>query len=508
MEYNLNTISTKYIPEDENNFYYYDQCHTVGTDLKQPRTGHIGIIINNNTRWTDFAQAIFRFRKLNRGTYLTVIYVYDKENLELYDTNNKIYELLKNNEEKFNDSQCNGIKYQLLKAMVRKKSESYCEDQIYPEFLNNSKFNLETIKNYMKNNIHNLDEYLNKPNSIATIYNELTLIGDKLIPLVVGSGNEKEKEQDQEQNQDQEKSQEKDKQREIIKESIYTKLSQFKINNLCIIKDLNCEHCNIYNCIKLFNTDDILINNKNIYISYNFLELNLKRKYFKEEEFGIGNYLHDDPNINDTGRFCYIEFNNMILIEREDVALDFYLYKLPVYDYTGNLLVPFMSNLCNIDKENPLKESMLDIDHQFIKLLGIQNYINTNISKPIVDFSIDEIIAKITPIGIIVLSYHYLSRVTDRYNLDLQVINKINNIDTIDESTLTITIPEGLVHSNELLINIHFDEYSNILKLEGDGYKNIIPYRNFNEIYLQYKYNYRYNTHLSNPKKIRGFTVI
>ena len=120
-----------------------------------------------------------------------------------------------------------------------------------------------------------------------------------------------------------------------------------------------------------------------------------------------------------------LSFNDKILIEKETIALEYYLYKLPVYDYTGKLLVPYMGNLCNLDRENPLKYSRLDIDIRFIKLLGIENYIDPNVKK-IIKPDID-IIKMLNPIGFLLLSYHFLTRITDRYNIDLKLLIFLHN---------------------------------------------------------------------------------
>jgi hypothetical protein len=39
----------------------------------------------------------------------------------------------------------------------------------------------------------------------------------------------------------------------------------------------------------------------------------------------------------------------MILIEKENITLDYYSYKLPVYNYLGNLLYPYIGNQDNLD---------------------------------------------------------------------------------------------------------------------------------------------------------------
>ena len=132
--------------------YYYDQGHTVGTDILQPQNGQFGIIISGNTRMTDFAQAIFRFRKLNRGTYMTV-FLYGNENTDI--SYSDLYNKLTSNENMFNDNQEYGLKYQLMKAMVRKESikKDYSETDMMPEFMIDGMNDTQLIKRLQTNTI-------------------------------------------------------------------------------------------------------------------------------------------------------------------------------------------------------------------------------------------------------------------------------------------------------------------------------------------------------------------
>ena len=59
------------------------------------------------------------------------------EKLEKPLTNNDILELLEKNETEFEKSQELGIKFQLMKAMVRKLSKNYLEDSLINDFLLN-----------------------------------------------------------------------------------------------------------------------------------------------------------------------------------------------------------------------------------------------------------------------------------------------------------------------------------------------------------------------------------
>jgi len=168
-----------------------------------------------------------------------------------------------------------------------------------------------------------------------------------------------------------------------------------------------------------------------------------------------------------------------------------------------------MSNLNNIDIKNIAKIYVLDIDNQFINLLGLKNYINPNIEKIQEDTPISELIRKINPIGMIVLSYLILSKVTDRYELEVEFEEAINNINSIDQSLLKIRL-ESVTHNANEKDNIeflYFDIYKKILKLNDIGYINenpIIKYKNSSQ---SYNYNCEYNTHTIDSK-IRGFSIL
>ena len=497
-EYNIDNTSNDYIPEDENNFYYYDQCHTVGTDLKQPRTGHVAIIIDKNTRLTDFAQAIFRFRKLNRGTYLTVFYTGKEEEEDLYKTTEEIYTLLKNNEDKFNKDQIDGIKYQLLKTMVRKISNCYCEDQIYPEFMRSLEFDIDSTIQFMKDNINNLNGCMNNEKTICIldIFNQLKSLGRKLIELVNGSVNLIENDHEHQEDIEREEIQQRVQQIAIAEEIIESNpfLKTFYSPHKYIIKHLNCNSCIYRTCVKLFNTSDIRINNKEIYISYNFFN-------YKFEEFNpkLDSEIIDYEFFKND-RFCFIELNNKILIELEDVALEYYLYKLPVYDYLGHLLLPYMGNL---NVKSPLKFGILDIDDQFIRLFGIKNYINPNPRiNPIVPF--ESIISNVNQIGLILLAYIYYNRITDRYTIDPLLERYFMNIHTIPISP-TIIPRRDLTHNIENTIDlIYFDEYINILRLDESGYMNPLPIIKYNKYYYFTNYDFDFTTFIGS---IEGLNI-
>jgi hypothetical protein len=391
-EYNRNINEIEHTPKHNDNFYYYDQCHTVGSDLKQPNIGHIVIIINKYTKYTDFAQAIFRFRKLNRGTFMSIIFMKNiTDSSPNPITNDDVLNILNTNEKLFNDNQLDGIKYQLMKAMIRKDSKNYLETELFPEYKNKTKFTHEDIISRMHTNIKNLtNEDLNplkniKPENkdkIKSIYDYLTSKDkkEKLKELIIGSGNEKVSEQSQEQEQEQEQESENEAEQQIKKDisSLYDDNMIYTIPvKKKIISHLNCEACKLDNCIKLFNTYNVQINKKQIYISINLLSLELDdRVPFTKE------------NDHDKTRHCFIEFNDYILIELESIGYEYYIDRLPVYDYLGKLMNSyFFKNKNKLDIDQ-IFTNIFKFDYYFKKLKKIKD---TEIKENINNMSFDSI---------------------------------------------------------------------------------------------------------------------
>ena len=150
----------------------------------------------------------------------------------------------------------------------------------------------------------------------------------------------------------------------------------------------------------------ILFLKKDIYISYNLLYADYNATRINKINF----------------KLCYIKFNDMILIENEIVGLNYYLYKLPVYNFEGKLISPYMGNLFNN------KSSILDIDINFINMLEIKNYISPNINKNNSKYNLSDVVNDLNPIGIIILS-HYIIFIKNNisFNISSELITKINN---------------------------------------------------------------------------------
>jgi hypothetical protein len=120
-----------------------------------------------------------------------------------------------------------------------------------------------------------------------------------------------------------------------------------------IITHLGCSQCIHTTSVPLFLNDyNCRINNKPIYISLN-IALGFKSN----------SYI-------DTTLLIFVELPEIILLEIEYVAFDYYLHKVPIYDFNGNLLNIFLKNSAS---PNPIN---LDIDYQFLYLFSITSYIN------------------------------------------------------------------------------------------------------------------------------------
>ena len=493
-EFTESSEKIKYKEYNKDNFYYYDQCHTVGSDLKQPFNGHIAIIMNRYTRYTDFAQAIFRFRKLNRGTYLSVIFV--KDDLKQPDTNEDIYKILKDNEDKFNKNQENGLKYQLLKAMIRKDSKQYNETDLNPEFMRIMPFDKTSSIEYMNNNLHKnqdtLKSFISGNQFIKQIYDDINKFPDsELIRLIVGSGNEIQKHADMTHTIEvEQKSEEFSEVNKIINyDNLYRKVNKFKINKICYIDHLNCSYCSVINCVKLFESSNIKINNKDIYISFNILN-DVTSIYEMPEEINYEEIAYKPDNHRYIyTRFHYIEFNDKILIEGEKAALDYYIYKLPVYNHEGRLLVP---NMYNKSYEGT-KLKILDIDIRFIKMLGIKNYISPKYFEP-EEIDIQSAVDDLTLYGLIILSFHLVhNSYRNRYNLSTELQNRMNEFQILEEPTssdfsIDFSKAEHNVIPKNNLLNVYFNIYQIKLKLNEDGYE-MEP----EKIQYNYVYNHQVN---------------
>jgi hypothetical protein len=363
----------------------------------------------------------------------------------------KIYQLLQDNEKSFNDNQKMGIRYQLLKTILRKHTKNYIEkdlinitmNNLEPEkivnYLNNSILGIENInKFYLDYNISvDYKEYINK------LYISLTSDRSLLHRLIFDTNQtqisvEMNAEVLSQVNAETTASvtAEITSQIKQINNLIKQKnilINEYKIKNKSVILHENCQKCKQYNCTPLFKQINyMMINNKPIYISYNLLA---------------------DERLDIT-YFCFVEFSDMILIENEKVGIDYYIYRLPVYNYNGELIL-----------FNPNYNQILIINIAIVNLLGINNYLflNTDMSS---NTKID--INKLTENSILILGYHYIVfnalysdtdenadneahdfKYNQRYNFSIELLEKILEIQFVSLDRNVISEPHNTTNMIE-----------------------------------------------------------
>ena len=137
-----------------NPFLYYDQCHTIGIDIKQDNYPNLkGLcIIDLKTTYTQTAQGIFRLRKINIGHSVNFIINVNQivSDIDVLD-NTKLIDLLHENDDNNNKEKYKYLIFQILKSEIRKS------------IIYNKENYKETITSYYFNKIH---EYINNPTNI------------------------------------------------------------------------------------------------------------------------------------------------------------------------------------------------------------------------------------------------------------------------------------------------------------------------------------------------------
>lgn len=105
-------------PNNENIFYYFDQQHTTGIDIKLPN-GYIGIVLLGKTaRFRDVAQGMYRLRKINDPETIRqkIIFVGTNKTFRDTSTSGLLSDII-NNEIKLLNSNNNSILTQNLRAL-------------------------------------------------------------------------------------------------------------------------------------------------------------------------------------------------------------------------------------------------------------------------------------------------------------------------------------------------------------------------------------------------------
>ena len=315
-----NIIPNLYTYVNGNNyFYYYDKAHIIGTDISQQRIGHFMVIIDNKTKMTDFIQAIFRFRKLNKGTYLNIMLFEPKKPLSNEPlpkkllpseplSNEQINVMLNKNEKVYADLQVDGIKFQVLKTLVRKETKNYIEDMLIQDFqFDEIKQRIQTI---IHRNISDIDKFLisSGDKDIKNIYKDISanfynLYFNKIINIEIT------------------------KQKYISVENIVFMQYQSYIESRDVQGSISSA--------LLFMDDDKPI----------FIQLFTKA----EEAEAKSNYQHIKTEYYlscnlyfgfglDYNILCFILIGNSLILEFKYICEFYYMHKFPVYDVVGNLL--------------------------------------------------------------------------------------------------------------------------------------------------------------------------
>ena len=221
----------------------------------------------------------------------------------------------------------------------------------------------------------------------------------------------------------------------------------------------NCELCNKLNFIKIFKTKNIQINNKDIYISYN---LQRTTNYFGDNTFSNG--IH------------FVEFNDKIILETKNNAIEYYYHILPIYNSKGILLNPKM-------KEKD-KSILLDIHPIFVEILGLFLYYNIFFEKYNYTYTRDEIKECIDDISqqcLILLLLH--NAINSRYDVLYKDKYYIYNSDLILKlqdivwyGPREIKFEANYDLSNLADINKIIYKYRDIINLNIEKIKKIIVY--------------------------------
>ena len=328
-------------------FYYYDQTHCVGKDLKTPQVGNVAILIDNKTRMTEFLQGIFRFRNLNKGTYLSFYIcksVGDKLTIQKI-SGEIIYNILNTNEQNFQENQEMGLNLQFFKTLVRYKNNEYKEIPFKPLFIEN----IDQESNYERAYLDKLIINLSENDINRDLYNYF-LHRDNIYQFksIILNNNSIET-SNEVQNQKQIENQRQNK----IDISRIQLIDDIKLDFLFI--HYNCSICAHFIGKPLFNNEYFKIDKKNIYVSNNLI---LKNNY---------------PYIDD---LCFIVMNNLILIEKYSVCQFYYYNKFPCYEFKScKLLNIGITKKINLEFETDINSQI------FINLFGlyVKKIYNTNI---------------------------------------------------------------------------------------------------------------------------------
>ena len=170
-------------------FIYYSQAHIVGIDIKQDNYPKLlGLcIIDNQSTYTDVAQAMYRMRKLNIGHNVHFLYLNEdfNDNIEQR-IQDKILLLLLENDKNKKEEKKDYLIYQTIKSDIRKKRTTKFIDR-YKEsikyyYLTENISDLHIFENIFEN-IFTIDEIID--NDLEELFSKIN-DKEKIYKLVYG----------------------------------------------------------------------------------------------------------------------------------------------------------------------------------------------------------------------------------------------------------------------------------------------------------------------------------
>jgi len=435
-------------------FFYYDQSHIVGIDIKQDNYPilHGLCIVDNFSYYSEVAQAIFRLRKLNMGHKVSFI-------LKDFKLNNSTELLCKfrYNETNLIAQQKDILNLQALKSDIRKKIVETNDD-----FIENYK---EKIFYYFYNKLsmNPLELIFNKENTPTIDLPKYDLTEEKIKKIVFNldfkiteiqhqvNTQTQNQTQNQSQNQTQNQTQINIKNEEyIFIFNILKNFQKYKFKNFDFMKTIN----NNDN----FNKYTIKINNL-----LSFLP-NIFYTNFYSSDFCI---FIDNTDFNLDLIFMYIpEIEKFILIPK------YMIFYLNDYDYDF-LLYDINLNIINLDKKILVNNDKLDEleDNLLVKIITnnftLDDFHSLECNLNEIDKVIDENI-----IGnyLSALIFLYINIFLENYNTNFYC-SKL--------------LPYFKFNFKKIIDTINFDNHNELIRNKITQYSHSLKYK-----YLKYKKKY------------------
>lgn len=318
-----------------NRFYYYDQGHITGIDLKIYLLAKGLITVSSFNRFRDIAQGIFRLRKINRGQ--TVDFVINNNLNKVLPNNNPVslVNYLVENELTYNSNQKPLFNKQNIQTIYR----NYFENEIPPiERLNipTTPQTLGSYFTYLNVNIYRQPIYLNFNEERFLKYDLLKFSKDefeylitnkitneaikKLINEIIAKtnfGNSQESSAQMENEEQQEQQKHVQQELEQVQQHTIFKIEKcdLVINNLFKVKALKLQK---YLFNNIGNEPNVYYLNKNIKESINNYNIIPPDYSIYDTDKKIGLFYQKTKNIQNLGNIYYLDNYNFVNIKTDN----------------------------------------------------------------------------------------------------------------------------------------------------------------------------------------------